>query len=40
MRSKKSPRGIAMAQRDIDLVEQRLKVAQHDYEARHGKSTR
>jgi phage-related protein len=35
---KKSPRGIKTAQRDIDLVEQRLKVAQKDYEARHGKA--
>lgn len=35
---KKSPRGIKTAQRDIDLVEQRLKVAQRDYEARYGKA--
>jgi phage-related protein len=34
---KKSPKGIKTAQIDIDLVERRLKVAQQDYEARHGK---
>ncbi|MDC7789399.1 type II toxin-antitoxin system RelE/ParE family toxin [Rhodoplanes sp. TEM] len=33
---KKSPRGIRTAQVDIDLVERRLKIAQQDYEARHG----
>jgi phage-related protein len=37
---KKSPRGIATAQRDIDLVERRLKIAQRDYEERYGKPTR
>ena len=35
---KKSPRGIKTARRDIDLVQQRLKIAQQDYEARYGKS--
>ena len=34
---KKSPSGIKTARLDIDLVEQRLKVAQKDYEARYGK---
>jgi phage-related protein len=37
---KKSPRGIRTAQVDVDLVERRLKVAQHDYEARYGKPKR
>ncbi len=37
---KKSPTGIRTAQVDVDLVERRLKVAQQDYEARHGKPTR
>lgn len=35
---KKSPKGIKTAKVDIDLVERRLKVAQQDYEARHGKA--
>ena len=35
---KKSPRGIKTASRDIDLVQQRLRVAQQDYEARYGKA--
>jgi phage-related protein len=33
---KKSPTGIKTAQVDIDLIERRLKIAQRDYEARHG----
>ena len=33
---KKSPSGIRTAQRDIDLVERRLKLAQEDYRSRHG----
>lgn len=37
---KKSPKGIKTAQVDVDLVERRLKVAQHDYEARYGKPKR
>ena len=37
---KKSPRGIKTAQVDVDLVERRLKAAQQDYEARHGKRRR
>jgi phage-related protein len=34
---KKSPKGIKTAQSDVDLVEQRLKVARQDYERRHDK---
>ena len=37
---KKSPSGIRTAKRDVDLVEQRLKQAQRDYEERYGKTTR
>jgi len=37
---KKSPSGIRTARRDVSLVERRLKVAQQDYEARYGKTTR
>ena len=37
---KKSPKGIKTAQVDVDLVETRLKVAQQDYEVRHGKPKR
>ena len=37
---KKSPKGIKTAKSDIDLIEQRLKVAQEDYEARYGKPKR
>jgi phage-related protein len=37
---KKSPQGIKTAQSDIDLVAQRLKVAQKDYEVRYAKPTR
>ena len=37
---KKSPKGIKTAQADVQLVERRLKMAQQDYEARHGKQTR
>jgi phage-related protein len=37
---KKSPTGVRTARCDIALVEQRLKVAQRDYEARHGKAAR
>jgi phage-related protein len=35
---KKSPRGSRTARTDIDLIARRLKVARHDYEARHGKA--
>ncbi|MGD0024126.1 MAG: type II toxin-antitoxin system RelE/ParE family toxin [Xanthobacteraceae bacterium] len=34
---KKSPKGIRTARTDIELIGQRLKVAQQDYEARYGK---
>jgi phage-related protein len=33
---KKSPSGIKTPRKDVDLVTQRLKLAQQDYEARHG----
>ena len=33
---KKSPSGIKPPSRDVELVSQRLKLAQQDYEARHG----
>jgi len=36
---KKSPTGIRTAQPDIELVEERLKAAKRDYEARYGKET-
>ena len=35
---KKSPRGVKTAQTDVDLVEQRLKIAQQDYGVRYGKT--
>ena len=34
---KKSPKGVKTAQTDVELVSRRLKVANEDYEARHGK---
>jgi phage-related protein len=37
---KKSPSGIRTPKRDVELVEQRLKQAQRDYEEHHGKTTR
>ena len=37
---KKSPSGIRTAKKDVDLVAQRLKAAQQDYEDYHGKATR
>jgi len=37
---KKSPSGIRTAKRDVDLVGQRLKQAQRDYEENYGKTTR
>ena len=37
---KKSPSGIRTAKRDVDLVEQRLKQAQRDYEEHYGKTAR
>ena len=36
---KKSPFGIRTAKRDVDLVEQRLKQAQRDYEEHYAKTT-
>jgi len=33
---KKSSRGISTRKSDIDLVKERLKIAQRDYEERHG----
>ena len=33
---KKSPSGIKTPRRDVELVSQRLKLAQQEYEARHG----
>src|ERR1700722_8183155 len=35
---KKSPTGIKTAQRDVDLVAKRLKLAQQHYEDHYGKS--
>jgi phage-related protein len=37
---KKSPSGIRTARTDIDLIARRLKIAQQDYKARHGKTHR
>jgi len=34
---KKSPSGIKTARRDVELIEERLKAAKLDYEARYGK---
>jgi phage-related protein len=34
---KKSPKGIKTAQADVELVQQRLKAAREDYEARYGR---
>ena len=36
---KKSPSGIRTARRDVELVKQRLRVAQQDYETHYGKKT-
>lgn len=36
---KKSLKGIETAQRDVKLIQQRLKMATVDYEARYGKET-
>jgi len=35
---KKSPRGIRTSGPDVELVSQRLRMAQRDHEERHGKS--
>jgi phage-related protein len=37
---KKSPSGIRTAKRDVDLVAERLKTAERDYEERYGKPKR
>lgn len=37
---KKSPSGIRTAKSDVDLVAERLKRAQRDYEEHHGKAKR
>ncbi len=37
---KKSPSGIRTARSDVDLIARRLRAAQQDYEARHGKLSR
>jgi phage-related protein len=37
---KKSPSGIRTAKRDVDLVNQRLKTAERDYEEHYGKPKR
>jgi phage-related protein len=37
---KKSPKGSRTARTDIALIARRLKLAQQDYEARYGKTTR
>lgn len=37
---KKSPSGIRTAKRDVDLVEQRLRSAQRDYEEHHARTKR
>ena len=37
---KKSPSGIRTARTDVELITQRLKIAQQDYEARYGRAHR
>ncbi|MGH9173764.1 MAG: type II toxin-antitoxin system RelE/ParE family toxin [Vicinamibacterales bacterium] len=37
---KKSPKGIRTARSDVELIEQRLKIAQRDHEVRYGKARR
>jgi phage-related protein len=37
---KKSPSGIRTAKRDVDLVAERLKTAERDYEVHYGKPKR
>jgi phage-related protein len=34
---KKSPSGVRTAQRDVDLIHERVKAARMDYEVRYGK---
>ena len=36
---KKSPCGIRTARSDVELIEERLRMAKRDYEARYGKET-
>ncbi len=36
---KKSPSGVRTARTDIELIRQRLRLAQADYEVRYGKKT-
>jgi len=36
---KKSPSGVRTARTDIELIARRLRLAQEDYEARHGKTS-
>ena len=36
---KKSPSGVRTARSDIDLIEQRLRLAKKDYEERYGEET-
>jgi phage-related protein len=35
---KKSPSGVRTARTDVELIARRLRLAQQDYEARHGKA--
>ena len=37
---KKSPSGIRTGKRDVNLVAERLKTAERDYEEQYGKSKR
>ena len=37
---KKSPSGVRTAKRDVDLVKQRLRAAQHDYEEHYATTKR
>jgi phage-related protein len=37
---KKSPSGIRTAKRDVDLIAERLKIAQKDHEKHYGKTKR
>ena len=37
---KKSPTGVKTAKSDINLVTQRLKAAQREYEIRYGKTSK
>jgi phage-related protein len=37
---KKSPKGLKTAQRDVELIGRRLRLAQQHYEDRYGKKSR